>query len=154
MSERSFAGQLRKKLQEKNEAESSRELLAEEFNKATSKLIYEFLREVESGNIRIDDTADIMRLFQIFKEVNDIDNMAGEGTGSLPPLSPKQSSQIKSFVDIEEEENSDGEEESYINPNSLSELSAEDIGKMMNEREIQMNEDNAREWGSEGEVSG
>lgn len=141
-----FTDQLRKRLDDKKESESSKDKLADKFNKATMQLLDKFMNEINSGSIQIDDTADLMRLYQIYTEVNDLQNMTGEGSGRLPQLSPRQSRKMKSHLLTEEVEKPDGEEEFIIDPESLAGMSAKDIEDMVKEREIDMNEDNAQEW--------
>lgn len=146
-----FTDQLRKRMENKKEVESSKDRLADKFNDTALMLIDEFLNEVNSNNIRIDDTADLMRLFQIYFEINELKSLTGEGTGRLPQLSQRQSSQIRKYVDTEETENEEGEEEHIIDPESLMNLSEEDVASMIKEREIEMNADNAEKW-EEGTV--
>lgn len=147
----SFADQARKRIKKEKEQESSKDKLADKFNKTASLLIDEFMNEVASGNIRVDDTADLMRLFTIYSEINDIENAAGEGTGSLPQLSRRQSKQIRTYVETEEEKTPNGDYEDVIDTESLMNLSEEEVSDMVKEREIEMNADNADKW-EEGNI--
>lgn len=141
-----FADQLKRRMDEKEEGKSTKDQLADKFNKTASLLIDEFMNEVASGNIRIDDTADMMRLFQIYFEINELKNATGEGSGSLPELSQRQSNQIRKYIESEEVETPDGGYEDVIDPESLMSLGEEEITAMIKEREIEMNADNAEEW--------
>lgn len=143
----SFAEQFKSRIDENKNTESSRDKLADKFNQTASVLIDEFLREVSSNNIRIDDTADLMRLFQIYFEINDLQSMSGEGSGRLPELSMRQSKQIQSFVDTQDIETPEGDRESIVDPESLAGLSEDDIGDLMLRREEGINKDNADIWG-------
>lgn len=142
----SFTDQYRKRLESKNKAESTKDQLADKFNKTATKLIDEFMNEVASGNIRIDDTADMMRLFQIYFEINELNNATGDGTGSLPQLSQRQSKHLRKYVETEEVEAPSGGYEDVIDPESLMNLGEDEIANMIKEREIEMNADNAEEW--------
>lgn len=142
----SFTNQARKRMEENKKEKNSKDKLADKFNKTATVLIDTFLNEVNANNIRIDDTADLMRLYQIYTEVNDLQNMSGEGSGTLPELSQRQSKQMKSYVDTEEVAKPDGGYEDVIDPESLMNLGADDVEGMIKEREISMNEDNASEW--------
>ena len=141
-----FADQLKRRMDEKEQGKSTRDQLADKFNKTATLLIDEFMNEVASGNIRIDDTADMMRLFQIYFEVNELKNAAGEGAGTLPQLSQRQSNHIRKYIETEEVDTPDGGYEDVIDPESLMKLDEEDISKMIKEREIEINADNAQEW--------
>lgn len=139
-----FANQLRDRMEKKEK--SSRDQLADKFNKTATLLIDEFMNEVASGNIRIDDTADMMRLFQIYFEINELNDVTGEGSGSLPELSQRQSNHIRKYVETEEVGTPEGGYEDIIDPESLMNLGEEEINDMIKEREIEMNADNADEW--------
>lgn len=147
----SFTNKFKNRMEQEKDKDKSKDKLADKFNETASLLIDEFLNEVNANNIRLDDTADLMRLFQIYSEINNIKDAATEGAGSLPGLSQRQSKQIKSYVETEEVETSNGEYEDVIDTESLMKLSEDEVSDMIKEREIEMNADNAQEW-EEGNI--
>ncbi|WP_212685896.1 hypothetical protein, partial [Salmonella enterica] len=80
-----------------------KEELAEEFNKVASKSLRNFMKDMDNGIIQMDDTADMMRLFQIYMQVNDLGN-GEEGTGALPAMTSTQRDDMRELVDTHEEE--------------------------------------------------
>lgn len=138
--------QFRDRLNREEDKKNTREQLADTFNVTAVKLIEEFMNEVNSNNIRIDDTADLMRLFQIYAEINNLKDITQAGTGSLPELSQRQSRHINKYVETDEVRTSEGDYEDVIDPESLMNLGEEEITQMIKEREIEMNADNADEW--------
>lgn len=142
----SFAEQARRRIEKEKENKNSKDRLADKFNETAMLLIDEFMNEVVSGNIRVDDTADLMRLFQIYHDINEIQSGVGEGSGSLPELSQRQSKHLKTYLETTEVETPEGVHEDIVDPESLMNMSEEDVQEMIKEREIEMNQDNADEW--------
>lgn len=136
----SLSKQMRDQLEKSKNKTNSKDQLVDSFNDATLMLIKQFIGNVQSGAVSIDDTADVMRLFQIFEKINDIQT-GDNGTGTLPAMTGVQKELMEDVVKTEKKI-INGEEEDVVDLEELSKLSVEDITKMMNQREVQVNRDN------------
>lgn len=137
----SLADRLKEDVSKKKIEQSSEETLRNTFNEASSKLINQFMADVLSGSIKIDDVGDLSRLFQIYMSVNDINENQGAG-GTLPELSSGQKELFGSHIETTKTENEDGEEEETINLSDLEGLEDDSIDKMLQDRELEMNKEN------------
>jgi len=137
----SLADRLKEGVSKKKIEQSSEETLRNTFNEASSKLINQFMADVLSGSIKIDDVGDLSRLFQIYMSVNDINEKQGAG-GTLPELSSGQKELFGNHIEITKTENEDGEEEETVNLSDLEGLEDDSIDKMLQDRELEMNKEN------------
>lgn len=118
---------------------NSKEGLAEAFNGVSLKLIKQFISNVEAGSVQIDDVGDLSRLFNIYRDVNEL-GTGEEGTGSLPKMSQMQRDVLGSDVKLTGGDSED--DVSYVDLEDMMNLDADDIEKMMNKREVQINKEN------------
>lgn len=120
---------------------STEEALRDTFNLASQKLINQFMAQVMAGSIVIDDVADLTRLFQIYGQINNINQLSNEGGGTLPAMSSGQKEIIQGVIPTEKSV-IDGEEADVVSLDELAEMSDEDIEKMLESKELQMNQEN------------
>lgn len=118
---------------------NSKEGLAEAFNGVSLKLIKQFISNVEAGSVQIDDVGDLSRLFNIYRDVNEL-GTGEEGTGALPKMSQMQRDVLGSDVKLTGGDSED--DVSYVDLEDMMNLDADDIEKMMNKREVQINKEN------------
>lgn len=135
------ADRMKDREKEINQKKTSEENLRDTFNDSAKTLIMQFMAEVKSGSIQIDDVADLSRLFQIYSQVNDL-NELGSGQGSLPQLSPGQRKIMNESMETKTRENNDGEEEEVVSLESLENMADEQIDEMLKSREVEMNKEN------------
>lgn len=132
---------MKEREQELRKNQTSEENLRDTFNNASRTLINQFMAEVLSGSIQIDDVADLSRLFQIYTQINNINEM-GDGSGTLPQLSPGQKNIINQNLETQTRENNDGEEEEVVSLEDLSQMADDQLDQMLNAREVEMNKEN------------
>lgn len=135
-----LSSQLREELDKKKRDKDSKSAMADKFNAASTVLINKFMAEVTAGNIELDGVTDLMRLFQIYTQVNEIKLGEEEGMGQLPALTQAQHDTMDAIVSVR----GTGEEDdtSYVDMDELEKLTSEDINKLMAQREITMNKEN------------
>lgn len=136
-----LANEIRDKVDKAKKTKDSKSELLDLFNDTTETLIGKFLKEAKAGNIEISGVTDLMRLFQIYEQVNDIKSMESDGSGRLPALSRGQLDQLEDTVGVVESDNED-DDNTYVDVDELMSLSAEDVQKMLATREAQVNKDN------------
>ena len=136
-----LANEIRDKVDKAKKTKDSKSELLDLFNDTTETLIGKFLKEAKAGNIEISGVTDLMRLFQIYEQVNDIKSMESDGAGRLPALSRGQLDQLEDTVGVVESDNED-DDNTYVDVDELMNLSAEDVQKMLATREAQVNKDN------------
>lgn len=114
------------------------ETLRNLINNAASTSLKQFLQRMEAGEIPIDNMADLMRVVNIYKEINDIDSAIGGASGgeSLPALNMKQGNIIEQRV---EEGKASTDETGNID---VSDMSEEDIADMIRDMDIEQNSAN------------
>lgn len=137
----SLADRLRENQHKRKLERSSEEILRDTFNEASTTLINQFMAQVLAGSIQIDDVADLTRLFQIYMQINNINQGVGDGQGTLPSLPVGQKNIIESVIETRKETVS-GEVEDIISLDELAELTDEQVDKMLEQKEIQMNQEN------------
>lgn len=137
-----LADRLKKNEERKSRENSTEEALRNTFNESTTKLINQFMADVNSGSIKIEDVGDLTRLFQIYLQVNNIDNMAEGNNGTFPELSSGQREIFEKHVAVGKEEDEEGEEEETISLTDLESADDSTIDKMLQERELEMNKEN------------
>lgn len=130
-----FSDRLGKEIGEKKD---SKKQLQELFNDSAYSLIQDFMKNVQAGDIRIDNTADLMRLMQIYQEVNNIDD--GGGSGALPTMRKAERDVFDDFIETEIDKNADGEEEYYVKNEDLEKLDEKEIEELMNKRAETLNQ--------------
>lgn len=113
------------------------------FNHVTLKLLKRFIEDVENGTIQVSDIADVMRLYNMYLNINDLAN-GDEGTGKLPSLPREQLKLLEDSVTVNKATSEDGEDEVFINEAEFMTKSAEEIQKLLTEREISINNENER----------
>lgn len=136
-----LADRLRDSKEKKKLNRTTEETLRDTFNEASTTLINQFMAQVISGSIQIDDVADLTRLFQIYLQINNINQGVGDGNGTLPSLPNGQKEIISSVLETEKV-SIDGEVEEVISLEELAKLSDEEVDKMLAQKEIQMNQEN------------
>ena len=136
-----LANSLRDNLDRAKKKKSAKEDLIEGFNDASITLIKQFIANVNSGTIQIDDTADLMRLFNIYTQVNDIQSGAASGNGAPPALSRTRKEVMEDMIPSDRQV-VNGEEEDIIDLDALIAMSAEDIQQLMTKREVEVNREN------------
>lgn len=126
------------------------ESIAHEFNGVAGDLLAQAVADIKSGKIQIRDTTDLEKVYRIYKDVNNItDGMSDEaGTGALPELNAGQEHVIEQRVKVntqtETTANGDVKQTKTIKLSDLADLSSEDVGKMIQEKEKSQNNENAK----------
>lgn len=138
-----LADRLREDDKDRKENRTSDEKLRDTFNETSNYLIKKFLAEAQSGAIAITDVADITRLFQIYLQVNQINDMASAGSGSLPALSSGQKDLIAQSLETTKVE-SNGVEEEVISLADIEAMDDEELDGLLKERELLMNQENEK----------
>ncbi|AGB62624.1 hypothetical protein [Bacillus phage phiAGATE] len=133
----SMAENIKKRLSQKKDGTSESQV-RELMNTATSKMLEQFLQRVTTGEIPIDNVADLQRVFLLYKEINGInDAMEGAGgQGTLPEINMKQDKVIQDVtsegtVTIDDEGNLD-----------VSDLSVEEAAELVRQMDIAQNAEN------------
>jgi len=127
------------------------ESIAHEFNGVAGDLLAQAVADIKSGKIQIRDTTDLEKVYHIYKDVNNItDGMSDEaGTGALPELNAGQEHAIEQRVKVNTEtttsSNGDVVQKKTIKLSDLADLSKEDVGKMINDKEKAANNENAKD---------
>lgn len=122
----------------KSQEEDAKQAIANGFMSNIHKLMIDFSKKVESNQIEIKDTNDLYKLYVIFSQMSQMNTEGAEG-GALPQLSNTQQEVFEGLID-----NSDiDSEEAKIDLQKISELTEEEITKMIVEKEQIMNEENS-----------
>nr|DAI05676.1 MAG TPA: hypothetical protein [Herelleviridae sp.] len=137
----SMADRLKDNAEQKKLERTPEQKLRDTFNVASTTLINQFMAKVTAGAVEIDDVGDLTRLFQIYTQINNINDGMQEGTGSLPALTSTQKNIISATIPTETVE-VNGEEEEILSLDELAELSDAQLEKALLDREIQMNKEN------------
>ncbi|CAD0299559.1 hypothetical protein [Enterococcus phage vB_EfaH_149] len=136
-----MADRLKDNAKQKKLERTPEQQLRDTFNQASIKLINQFMANVTSGAIEVDDIADLTRLFQIYLQVNNINDGMQEGTGTLPALTSEHKDIISEKVSTEKIIK-DGEEEELISLDELASLPDDQLEEVLFNRELQMNREN------------
>lgn len=136
-----MADRLKDNAKQKKLERTPEQQLRDTFNQASIKLINQFMANVTSGAIEVDDIADLTRLFQIYLQVNNINDGMQEGTGTLPALTSEHKDIISEKVSTEKIIK-DGEEEELISLDELASLPDDQLEEILVNRELQMNREN------------
>ena len=136
-----MADRLKDNAKQKKLERTPEQQLRDTFNQASIKLINQFMANVTSGAIEVDDIADLTRLFQIYLQVNNINDVMQEGTGTLPALTSEHKDIISEKVSTEKIIK-DGEEEELISLDELASLPDDQLEEVLVNRELQMNREN------------
>ena len=127
------------------------EKVAGEFNGVASDLLTKAINDIKNGKIQIRDTTDLEKVYRIFKDVNEItDGLSGEGgEGALPELNAGQEHVIEQRVKVHvaTDTNSDGSitQKKTIKLSDIADMSAEDVGKLIQDKEKEQNNENAKD---------
>lgn len=121
------------------EGDATKQIVANMVNNVTFNLIKEFEKQVQEDGYRM-DTADLMRLYQMWSDVNE--SGSGDGTGVLPGLTGVESEDLSEHIETKKEYDEDGNEINYVSSDDLVNLSQEDIEKMIEGREETLNKKN------------
>ena len=122
----SMADRIRENAEQKKLERTPEQRLRDTFNTASLTLINQFMAKVMAGSIDIDDVGDLTRLFQIYMQINNINDGMQDGTGQLPALSATQKEIITDKI-ATERVTIDGEEDEIISLDELTKLSDEEI---------------------------
>ena len=136
-----MADRLKDNAKQKKLERTPEQQLRDTFNQASIKLINQFMANVTSGAIEVDDIADLTRLFQIYLQGNNINDGMQEGTGTLPALTSEHKDIISEKVSTEKIIK-DGEEEELISLDELASLPDDQLEEVLVNRELQMNREN------------
>ncbi|AFO70748.1 terminase small subunit [Staphylococcus phage Stau2] len=134
MSAESLRDMLSKK---KIEDEDKRKYIADGFMSGITKLMYDFNKKIDRGEIEVKDPNDLYKVFVIFQQMQNLITDGSDGGGAIPQLSRPQ----QELFDEITNENSKGEKE--VDLEKLSQLSADDITAMIIDKEKVMNEENS-----------
>lgn len=136
----SLTQQMREKLENEKKKVNAKDQLVDSFNDASLTLIKQFIGNVKSGAISIDDTADLMRLFQIYEKINDIQT-GDSGSGQLPAMTGGQKGVLDESLNTQKKI-INGVEEDVVDLDELSNLSMEEVTNLLNKREVTVNKEN------------
>lgn len=143
MSDTPIADQMRQQLRKQAGKSDAKEELRGIFNEAGVKAMKAYLSGIETGAIRIEDSTDAYRLFQMYMQLNDLNDGTGLG-GSLPSLPKSQENLFKDMIETEVDYDSDEREVDVVNLDTFSDMSDEEFDKMMQQRERELNDSNER----------
>lgn len=137
----SWADKVRDNVDREKGNKNSKDAVKDAFNDTALELIKQFSDNVAMGAVEVRDMNDMARLYNIFMSINELDN-GEEGSGRLPELPRSQVEVFGDTVNTIESDEADGEDQDFIDEESFNELTAEDIEKMLIEREKAVNDTN------------
>lgn len=121
------------------------EKLMRGYGNVLADLLSQSFNKVRSGDIKIEDANDIIRLFSIFKQVTDydevMDNRDKAATGALPEVTTRQAKALG----VTQELSDDGEVITEDRP--IEELENEDLDALFNNLNTALNNDNVDKMG-------
>lgn len=121
------------------------EKLMRGYGNVLADLLSQSFNKVRSGDIKIEDANDIIRLFSIFKQVTDydevMDNRDKAATGALPEVTTRQAKALG----VTQELSDDGEVITEDRP--VEELENEDLDALFNNLNTALNNDNVDKMG-------
>ncbi|AEZ50183.1 hypothetical protein BCPG3_026 [Bacillus phage BCPG3] len=132
---------IKRNMKTKNNLFDAQEELRQSLNLGFSELMLQFANRVSNGDIKIDNVADAVRAFAVFKELNGIEDvMAGQGkSGALPELNMRQEKVMDDFVREGTLIATDADGEERIDIGSLQD---DDVAKMIRDMDIAQNTEN------------
>ncbi len=95
-----MADNIKKNVQKKNGMFDSQEELRNKLNVALSSSMEQFIKKLDLGEIALDNIADVVRVFSVYKELNGIDEMMSgqQGAGMLPEINMRQEKVVDDMV--------------------------------------------------------
>jgi len=132
---------IKRNMKTKNNLFDAQEELRQSLNLGFSELMLQFANRVSNGDIKIDNVADAVRAFAVFKELNGIEDiMAGQNkSGALPELNMRQEKVVDDFVREGTLIATDADGEERIDIGSLQD---DDVAKMIRDMDIAQNTEN------------
>lgn len=137
-----FSDNVRSKMERKKKDITSEEILRENFNEGSLRLINRFMKDIDSGAVRLESISDFSRLFQIYAEVNNISDLGGEGSGTLPALPSQEREVIADALPIHTESDGENGTVEFVDLEALTDMTEEDIQKLLVQKEIDLNKRN------------
>lgn len=121
----------------------------DEFLEAFSQVLLQFLRDFQSGHIKVESVTDLQRIYLFYKELINYKEKMEEDTsaqGAAPEIRANEHRALSSSNVIERDDS--GEEKVDLNN-----LSQDDLGKMLDSMTKAMNTDNMNETKSSSSPS-
>lgn len=121
------------------------EKLMRGYGNVLADLLSQSFNKVRAGDIKVEDANDIIRLFSIFKQVTDydevMDNRDKAATGALPEVTTRQAKALG----VTQELSDDGDIITEDRP--IEELENEDLDALFNNLNTALNNDNVDKMG-------
>jgi len=136
-----MSDRLRENINNKKNSVNAKEEVGSAFNMVALKLLRKFTEEVEAGSIEVTDISDVMRLYNMFLSVNDLQN-GEEGSGKLPALPREQRKLLEDSITTVKARNEEEEDQDYINDFEFENKTAEEIAELLTRREAEVNKTN------------
>jgi len=133
----SMADNIRKKMQKKKGMSSESEV-RELLNDSLSLSLLKFIQRLQSGDIPIDNMADLTRVYGMYKEINGItEAMEGKmGQSALPEINMKQDKALEETI---QDGKITADEEGRLD---VMDLSTEDVAKLLHQFDMAQNKEN------------
>jgi len=132
---------MRETLNNKKNSKNAKEDVRDAFNMTALKLIRRFTEEVEAGTIEVTDIADVMRLYNMYLSVNDLQS-GEDGMGNLPALPRDQKKLLEDSISTVKATNEDEEDQDFINDIEFENKTSEEIAELLTKRETEVNKTN------------
>lgn len=132
---------LRENLNNKKNSKNAKEDVRDAFNMTALKLIRRFTEEVEAGTIEVTDIADVMRLYNMYLSVNDLQG-GEDGAGNLPALPRDERRLFEDSISTVKARDPEEEDKDFINDIEFENKTSEEIEKLLTKREMEVNRTN------------
>lgn len=132
---------LRENLNNKKNSKNAKEDVRDAFNMTALKLIRRFTEEVEAGTIEVTDIADVMRLYNMYLSVNDLQG-GEDGAGNLPALPRDERRLFEDSISTVKARDPEEEDKDFINDIEFENKTAEEIAQLLTKREMEVNKTN------------
>lgn len=121
------------------------EKLIRGYGNVLADLLSQSFNKVRAGDIKIEDANDIIRLFSVFKQITDydevMDNRDKAATGALPEVTTRQAKALGVTQDLSE----DGEV--ITEDRSIEDLEQTDLNELFENLNTALNNDNVDKMG-------
>lgn len=132
---------LRENLNKKKGTTNAKEDVRDAFNMTALKLIRRFTEEVDAGTIEVTDVADVMRLYNMYLSVNDLQG-GEDGAGNLPALPRDERKLFEDSISTVRARTSDEEDQDFINEIEFENKTPDEIAQLLTQREMEVNKTN------------